>query len=81
MAVHDRYRRNDRRDAGMSLARLLAEPAFRAEEEPMANRNQQTPGRNTENPRPQQDDLGQTGQERERGRDDRSRMEEDDEVE
>jgi hypothetical protein len=48
----------------------------------MANKNQQTPGRSTNNPRPQQDDLGQTGQERERGQNDqRNRRDEDDEVE
>jgi hypothetical protein len=47
----------------------------------MANKNQQTPGRSN-NPRPQQDDLGQPGQERERNpNDQRSPMEEDDEVE
>jgi hypothetical protein len=47
----------------------------------MANKNQQAPGRSTNNPRPQQDDLGQTGQERERGQNDPNRMDEDDEVE
>jgi hypothetical protein len=49
----------------------------------MANKNQQTPGRSSNTPRrPQQDDLGQTGQERERNpNDQRSRMDEDDEVE
>jgi hypothetical protein len=47
----------------------------------MANKTSQTPGR-TNNPRqPQRDDVDQTGQERERGQNDRSRMDEDDEVE
>lgn len=47
----------------------------------MAKKSQQTPGR-TSNPQPQREDLGQTGQERERSRDDeRPRTDEDDEVE
>ena len=48
----------------------------------MAKKNQQTPARTTNDPQPQRDDLGQTGQERERNRgDQRSGMDEDDEVE
>jgi hypothetical protein len=45
-------------------------------------KNEQTPGRSSTSPRPQPEDLGQTGQERERNPSDkRSRMDEDDEVE
>lgn len=49
----------------------------------MANKNQQTPGRTgNDSPRPQQDDLGRPGQERERNPNDkRTGMDEDDEVE
>ena len=47
----------------------------------MANKTQQTPGRNTNPRRPQQDDLVQSGGERERQDDQRSGMDEDDEVE
>jgi hypothetical protein len=48
----------------------------------MAKKNEQTPARTTNSPRPQRDDLGQTGQERERTQgDQRSGMDEDDEVE
>jgi hypothetical protein len=48
----------------------------------MAKKNDQTPGRASNSPRPQREDLGQTGQERERNPNDkRSGMDEDDEVE
>ena len=48
----------------------------------MAKKNEQTPGRSSNRPRPQPDDIGRTGQESERNkRDERSRMDEDDEVE
>jgi hypothetical protein len=48
----------------------------------MAKKNEQMPGRSSNRPRPQPDDRGQTGQEPERSqRDQRSRMDEDDEVE
>jgi hypothetical protein len=48
----------------------------------MPKKNERTPGRSTNSPQPQRDDLGQTGQERERNQSDkRSRMDEDDEVE
>jgi hypothetical protein len=48
----------------------------------MPKTNQQTPGRNPNSPQPQRDDLGQTQQERDRKQnDERSRMDEDDEVE
>jgi hypothetical protein len=64
------------------LLKRFAEPALRAEEEAMAKKNEQTPAPASNNPRPQRDDLGQPGQERERKQDDqRSRMDEDDEVE
>ena len=47
----------------------------------MAKKNEPTPGRNSSRPRPQADDLGRPGQERERDQNDkRSRMDEDDEV-
>ena len=46
----------------------------------MAKKNQNpTPARNIDDPQPQRDDLGQTGQERERNRgDQRSGIDEDD---
>jgi hypothetical protein len=47
----------------------------------MAKKNEQTPARDTNRPRPQRDDLGQTSQERERNQGDRRPMDEDDEVE
>jgi hypothetical protein len=49
----------------------------------MAKKNEPMPGRSNKSPRPQPDDLGQTGQERERNQNDkRSRIDdEDDEVE
>ena len=48
----------------------------------MAKKNEQTPARTDTSPRTQRDDLGQTGQERERNRDDqRPGTDEDDEVE
>ena len=48
----------------------------------MAKKNDETPGRSSNHPRPLREDLDQTGQERERNQSDkRSGMDEDDEVE
>ena len=45
------------------------------------NKKEPMPGRTSDSPRPQRDDLGQTGQERERNQSEKRSLDEDDEAE